>query len=614
MNKRRGFTLVEMLVTITVLGIVTLIAIPVISVVSRQLNSRKLDSYKAIVESGAKIYTDSHDMDLFGYQKSGCVDIYYTTLVSDKVIEELDFSNQNIVVDKIFVRVIKKNDNYSYQTYFPKNSELAGIDFNFCNDSISDAGPLITFSHNGNSKFEKTSYVNVEIKDMLGISPNAKISYQWFYTNGTPIGTAVTKDFRNSIVQNLTLKVDTPSGLNGKIKLIVTPIDLRNEGGLVTTDSSESNPFKLDNIAPNVVVTLYQNSGSNKTGPALLNVTNSNAELGGWKKHGIYIDFSGTSDENGIAKEILQWNDSGNVNMNKSLSDDRKHEYTYVKNDTLTAAGARYQKNTFCDEAGNCRSVDVIVYISPTFVINYNANGGGGNVSSTTCYYGYDCYLAGNGFSRKGHSFTKWKINGSDYNQWANVKNLTTSGSLTAYAQWNVNSYTVYYHVNDGHGYNGTYTTRSVKYGSGINTNINPQGSINKYRQFNWWDNVPSSMPDHDITVYAHISDYMCQIVSGHEKYNHVNSFRSIISQTGYPYSHTHITKKENSSYYYIYTDQDMSYWRAMEVFNYLWNNTPQCYCTKFLVYGRVSCNNGETESRCRQWACGGGGPFCSKC
>ena len=529
MNKRRGFTLVEMLVTITVLGIVTLIAIPVISVVSRQLNSRKLDSYKAIVESGAKIYTDSKDMDLFGYQKIGCVDVYYTTLVSNKVIDELDFSNQDVEVDKIFVRVKKVNDNYYYETFIPSSSELADIDFSFCDGSISEGGPQITFTHNGNSKFEKSSYVNIEIKDILGISPNAKISYQWFYTNGTPIGTAVKKDFKNSVVDSLTLKVDTPSGLNGNIKLVVTPMDLRNEASLISSDSVQSNEYKLDNIAPDVVVKIYQNSGSDKTGPVLLSKTNENATLSGWKKHGFYLDFSDSHDANGITKEIFQWNASGNVNLDKSLSSDRRHEYTYVKNDTLTAAGARYQKNTFCDEAGNCRSVDVIVYISPTFVINYNANGGGGNVSSTTCYYGYDCYLAGNGFSRKGHSFTKWKINGSDYNQWANVKNLTTSGSLTAYAQWNVNSYTVYYHVNDGHGYNGTYTTRSVKYGSGINTNINPQGSINKYRQFNWWDNVPSSMPDHDITVYAHISDYMCQIVSGHEKYNHVNSFRSII-------------------------------------------------------------------------------------
>ena len=394
MKNYKGFTLVEVLVTITVLGIVTLLALPVISVVTSQLNNKKLESYGEIIESGAKLYTDSKDMDLFGHQKTGCVDVYYTTLVSDKIIEELDFSNQKVIVDKIFVRVKKINNNYSYETFLPTSDDISSIDFTLCDGSISEGGPQITFTHNGNSKFEKSSYVNIEIKDILGISPNAKISYQWFYTNGTPIGTAVKKDFKNSVVDSLTLKVDTPSGLNGNIKLVVTPIDLRNEASLISSDSVQSNEYKLDNIAPDVVVTLYQNSGSNKTGPALLNVTNSNAELGGWKKHGIYIDFSGTSDENGIAKEILQWNDSGNVNMNKSLSDDRKHEYTYVKNDTLTAAGARYQKNTFCDEAGNCRSVDVIVYISPTFVINYNANGGGGNVSSTTCYYGYDCYLA----------------------------------------------------------------------------------------------------------------------------------------------------------------------------------------------------------------------------
>lgn len=86
MKNNKGFTLVEVLVTVTILGIITLVALPVINAISSKLNDNKLSAYKGVIESGAKIYTDSHDIDLFGYQKNGCVDIYYTKLVSDKVI------------------------------------------------------------------------------------------------------------------------------------------------------------------------------------------------------------------------------------------------------------------------------------------------------------------------------------------------------------------------------------------------------------------------------------------------------------------------------------------------------------------------------------------------
>lgn len=81
----------------------------------------------------------------------------------------------------------------------PKESDLSSIDFNYCNGTINDSGPLITFSPDGNTKFEKKSYTNIQIKDILGISPNAKIQYQWFYENETPIGTVKTHDFKNSI-------------------------------------------------------------------------------------------------------------------------------------------------------------------------------------------------------------------------------------------------------------------------------------------------------------------------------------------------------------------------------------------------------------------------------
>ena len=464
MRNRKGFTLVEVLVTITILGIITMIAFPIINAVSSQIASKKLNTYKNIIESGAKVYTDSKDMDLFGYQKNGCVDIYYTTLVSNKVIEELDFSKQDVIVDKIFVRVKKINDNYDYETFMPTSADLSSINFNLCDGSIVEDGPQITFNPDGNNKFEKKSFTYIQIKDLLGISPNAKISYQWFYIDGTAIGTPTTKEFKNSVVDSLSIRVDTPTGLNGKIRLVVTPIELSNEAGLQSTAVVQSKEFKLDNTAPNITVKIYKFEGG-KTGSPLLTKTNAEANLTGWKTHGFYLDFSDSNDNNAITKQIWQWNQAYNATLNKDLSDSRKSEDNTKTDKTLTARGARFGRVKMCDEAANCRLVDIIVYISPIYYIDYNSNGGSGTISRTTCYYGYDCTLANNSFGRNGYYFTKWKIGSTEYNAGSKVKNLTATDSqaLTAYAGWHGNSYAIKYDANGG---SGTMNNTNCTYGS----------------------------------------------------------------------------------------------------------------------------------------------------
>ncbi|MDO4996026.1 MAG: type II secretion system protein [Bacilli bacterium] len=587
MRNGKGFTLVEVLVTITVLGIVTLITLPIISTISNQLNSRKLDSYREIIESGAKIYSDSKDVDLFGYQKTGCVDIYYSTLVDSKIIEELDFSKQDINVDKIFVRIKKVNGNYSYETFLPTDDEIPTIDFNLCTNSISESGPQISFTPNGNTKFEKSSYTNVQIVDLLGISPNAKISYQWVYEDGTPIGTAVTHNFKNVVEESLTLKVDTPTGLNGNIRLVVTPVDLRNEASLISNESVQSNLFKLDNTPPNITVKLYKLENGNKTGNVLVSKTNEEVKFSEWRNHGFYIDLSESNDNNGITKEIFEWNASGNVNLVKELHSSRKKENNSLNDDTLSAAGARYQRIKMCDEASNCRSVDVIVYISTTFEVRYDANGGSGNVSTTTCYYGYDCILNNNGYSRDGHEFTGWKINGNNYGVGANVKNIASSGSVTAYAQWKSLYYTVHYNV-----WGSEWDSRRVKVGDNIDTGLNPQGYVGEFYQFNGWNDNPGRMPSRDVTLNANISYQMCQVCTGHAGEYRVSAFVGVFDAAGWTGSRMEDFYWNGGWFKRVVTDYNMNRWEAEDALNYVWNNTLP-YGDHALNYIEMNCANG---------------------
>ena len=79
-----------------------------------------------------------------------------------------------------------------------------------------------------------------------------------------------------------------------------------------------------------------------------------------------------------------------------------------------------------------------------TYTINYNANGGSGSMSGTTCTVGSNCTLSSNAFTRSGYKFLGWStdtLGAHVYTDGQSVKNLTSSGkTLTLYAIWKQNN------------------------------------------------------------------------------------------------------------------------------------------------------------------------------
>ena len=75
-----------------------------------------------------------------------------------------------------------------------------------------------------------------------------------------------------------------------------------------------------------------------------------------------------------------------------------------------------------------------------TYTINYNANGGSGSMSGTTCTVGSNCTLRTNTFTRSGYKFLGWStdtLGAHVYTDGQSVKNLTSSGkTITLYAMW----------------------------------------------------------------------------------------------------------------------------------------------------------------------------------
>ena len=140
-----------------------------------------------------------------------------------------------------------------------------------------------------------------------------------------------------------------------------------------------------------------------------------------------------------------------------------------------------------------------------TYTITYNANGGSGTMSKTTCTYDTNCTIAANSFTKTGYTFASWtkdSTTGTSYAVGSTVKNLATSGNVNMYAKWTTNTYKIAYTMNNGS--LGTNKPTSASYDANVlidnptknltvTINANNQGatisktSVSQAQTFNGW-------------------------------------------------------------------------------------------------------------------------------
>ena len=112
-----------------------------------------------------------------------------------------------------------------------------------------------------------------------------------------------------------------------------------------------------------------------------------------------------------------------------------------------------------------------------SYTVTYDGNGStAGSTASSSHTYDTAKALTANGFTKTGYTFKGWNTkadgSGTSYADKASVKNLssTNGATVTLYAQWTANKYTVAYNANGG---TGTMATDTVSYGTGYVTKTN---------------------------------------------------------------------------------------------------------------------------------------------
>lgn len=116
-KNNKGFTLIEVLVSITIMGIITAIALPEVQQLQSRNREKKFVTYEDSLKSSARLYVDSNAVDLFGYREVGCAIINYHELKAKALVKDYATNGITCANNDTFVVVNKSNGKYTYDVH-----------------------------------------------------------------------------------------------------------------------------------------------------------------------------------------------------------------------------------------------------------------------------------------------------------------------------------------------------------------------------------------------------------------------------------------------------------------------------------------------------------------
>lgn len=90
MKNQKGFTLIEVLVVITILALIMLITFPAVSKLQKQNQYKKFDEYRDTILTAAKLYANQKKDDLYAPGWDGCVSVSVKDVLEAAKIEQDD--------------------------------------------------------------------------------------------------------------------------------------------------------------------------------------------------------------------------------------------------------------------------------------------------------------------------------------------------------------------------------------------------------------------------------------------------------------------------------------------------------------------------------------------
>ena len=469
MKNRNGFTLVELLVVIVILGIVTGLSIPLIRNIQNNNRNREYTTYMDTMKYSAKLYVDSYGEDLFGKKKSGCAIIKYKDLNGKGLLKDIPIDKVSCATDDSFVRVVKLDDKYGYSTaigcgHINEHNNLVvdttlsntgTVISDICNE---DATAFMDFQatprESASIKYKQRN-IKLTITSYTGINDNMQVYYGFSYNQDTnvinndwkkiPVKIPGKKSQKEKILSGevISLTTDdliTPKGVTGDLYLVIRIDKLEN----IATESWKADnggnfkyfgPYTVDNIKPEF------NDSTIVSSVAAYNSVQPKLKLK------VIDNLSGPND----LKMCISY-DSDSCSKNVSNMKNGVGYEAYNADKVLTAIKNVYDGSnhtiyvTVVDKAGN--------YATKTFnyelgcSITYDKNGGVGSMTDTICNKNVDCPLKANTFTRERHDFDGWYTSATGGTKYGATTKLTTN--ITVYAHWKLMEHKITFNVNGG--------------------------------------------------------------------------------------------------------------------------------------------------------------------
>ena len=398
--KKNAFTLVELLVTIVVLGIITGFSIPLIRNIRESQTKKQYETYRTSLSYASKVYVDSFSEDLFGHDEIACATVSYNQLKAKNLIKDIPIDGVSCASNDTYVRIVKFEGQYSYlpkitcgkpQTggAISKDVEIpeGDINSNLCGLNVPTKIDIKFHPESSHTPNVRRKNITVDFKSPTGINSDPII--YWAFSDKADFSTIIgdwnkldldipsKKKQKALILQgntiSLTKEFITPKNYSGKLYLVLKIDRLQDLGGKnwTTTDTNivSGGYYAVDNEPPKL-----NDSEIKYSDPVHRQVIPT-------------LDFKATDNltsEGNLRMCISE--DTETDNCSKNINDIKKKQngwVTYKKNKKLPVmnnASNGETHNIFIsigDQAGNYVSQQYVYYQSPVdYSITYNLDGG----------------------------------------------------------------------------------------------------------------------------------------------------------------------------------------------------------------------------------------------
>ncbi len=553
MKNNKGFTLVELLVVMVIMGIIIGLSFPAIRKLQEKNMEKKFTTYQESLKMAAKLYTDSYEEDIFGRKENGCACISFSELKDKKLAKDITVKDVSCATDNTFVRITKIADAYTYVSYvgckekdnkvdiiYPKQDKAhtmvsAGCD-TLCNEKVSN-GIYVSVSPNKSTSYsnKKTTYVKVE--SITGINQGIEMFYAWSTSDTGSEDLTNYKRVRITAPANQKDLIETEGSVNVKSTGISTPskksgsyylhVRIDRLDDLYDSSWKQDNgskyivagPFNIDNEPPKV--NTYSIKSTNDSYNAIDPVLNIDATDNITEKENIEFCLSvekgmnnyymfhknggvaslGTSGDHFCKPELL------NENSNRS------QYYGKITKDMTPPAIKLYQNKEILypiyfnviDEVGNSTTIKTTYETSPQYTLTYDSKGGSNCVSTKVVKKNSGKTTWGDLCTPKRdyYTFEGWYT--TDNKQI--TKDIEATGDLIVHAKWRKNKINFNFKLNSGETLTSTTTStggETLNWSKDNNGLIYLNGSLRTYSYD--YDVSTIDLPDYNNTSYLNIS------------------------------------------------------------------------------------------------------------